>query len=130
LKAPPDTTIETLKLQIFQETSLDPLFQKLLYKNTVLDSLHKTLSDYAVESGSIIQLEILDENNIDYSSLVIYDTVNYDTEEGFKGSYLHNDDQSEDEENIMDNQDGWACSNCTYINTNITTCCAVCKAGR
>jgi len=93
--------------------------------------MHKTLEEYSIPGGSTINLFILDENSveIDYSA-VVYDNV-HEIEEGFKGSYLQNeneDEEGEGQNEIYQDSEDWACSECTYINPPTLTQCDMCGA--
>mmetsp|Transcript_4816 Transcript_4816/g.6723 ORF Transcript_4816/g.6723 Transcript_4816/m.6723 type:complete len:547 (+) Transcript_4816:1487-3127(+) len=115
-------TLQELKLKIFEATEIPPLQQRISLDdqpNAILSSDDLTLAQCNITLKSIVVVEKLEEENIEF----LDDVVKPEVEEGFKGTGLLG--YSKRKENQPEQQPP-ACSACTFINEHGSKTCSMC----
>eukprot|EP01125_Pyxidicula_operculata_P004203 TRINITY_DN1619_c0_g2_i2.p1 TRINITY_DN1619_c0_g2~~TRINITY_DN1619_c0_g2_i2.p1 ORF type:complete len:703 (-),score=164.82 TRINITY_DN1619_c0_g2_i2:9-2117(-) len=119
-------TVETLKLQIYQETDIPPICMKLYLKDTILDKQNSTLFEYGILPNDVILLE-----EVPLEDVIATDAY-YDKpvkEVSFEGSHLFgNNSKSNNNNNNKVEEVGWNCKFCTALNGDVNSqTCFVCE---
>ncbi len=94
-----------------------PSFQKISMNGIALEEDEKTVNDYSIVPNSILTLEILEQET--------YSSKDELLEAGFSGTSLlltHANDFAVSSPSSGSSNVTWACSQCTFVNTNRDTC--------
>lgn len=105
-------TVMRIKLQLLEKVNHSPVDQRIFLDEQELASNDTTMAEYGVLPGSVLRLELADQDDEPYVGA-------HGPEEGFEGSMLAGRPQAPKE---------WTCTSCTLSNAVDAEECAACGA--